>query len=98
MVACQTFTPVHLHTDGTDARVSIEVAPRLARDSDATIDQAQKPWKTVDQLNLLVKIPATHEGLTAITAVESVSMSHRSPPRPVSRGDGSSADAGLCSR
>ncbi|WP_393087481.1 transaldolase [Streptomyces sp. LN704] len=67
--ACQTLAPVHLHTDGTDGRVSIEADPRLARDSDATIDQARKLWETVDQPNLLVKIPATHEGLTAITAV-----------------------------
>ncbi|WP_405834145.1 transaldolase [Streptomyces sp. NBC_01176] len=67
--ACQTFGPVHLRTGGTDGRVSIEVDPRLARDSDATIDQARKLWETVDRPNLLVKIPATREGLAAITAV-----------------------------
>ncbi|MGW3819831.1 transaldolase [Streptomyces sp. NPDC005046] len=67
--ACQALGPVHLRTGGSDGRVSIEVDPRLARDTDATIDQARKLWETVDRPNLLVKIPATSEGLAAITRV-----------------------------
>ncbi|MFD9481769.1 MULTISPECIES: transaldolase [Streptomyces] len=66
---CDVFEPVHRKTRGVDGRVSIEVDPRLARDADATIDQARKLWKAVDRPNLLVKIPATVEGLKAITAV-----------------------------
>ncbi|WP_323180728.1 MULTISPECIES: transaldolase [unclassified Streptomyces] len=67
--ACRALGPAHLRTGGSDGRVSIEVDPRLARDTDATIDQARKLWETVDRPNLLVKIPATSEGLAAITRV-----------------------------
>jgi transaldolase len=50
-----------------DGRVSIEVDPRLANDTDATVAEAMDLWKTVDRPNLMVKIPATLEGLPAIT-------------------------------
>ncbi|MFD5629185.1 transaldolase [Streptomyces sp. NPDC127072] len=66
---CEVLDPVYRRTAGTDGRVSIEVDPRLARDTTATIDQARKLWMTVDRENLLVKIPATREGLAAITEV-----------------------------
>ncbi|MFC8226288.1 transaldolase [Streptomyces sp. NPDC057287] len=66
---CQAFDAVYQQTGGIDGRVSIEVDPRLSRDTDATIDQARKLWEAVDQPNLMVKIPATREGLAAITAV-----------------------------
>ncbi|MGW0673190.1 transaldolase [Streptomyces sp. NPDC002746] len=66
---CQAFNAVYQQTGGIDGRVSIEVDPRLARDTDATIEQARKLWEAVDQPNLMVKIPATSEGLAAITAV-----------------------------
>jgi transaldolase len=52
-----------------DGRVSIEVDPRLAHDTDKTILQAIELWKIVDRPNLLIKIPATMAGLPAITAV-----------------------------
>ncbi|MFE2376582.1 transaldolase [Streptomyces sp. NPDC059398] len=68
-VGCQAFASVHRKTGGVDGRVSIEVDPRLAQDTAATIDQARKLWEAVDEPNLLVKIPATQEGLAAITAV-----------------------------
>ncbi len=54
---------------GVDGRVSIEVDPRLAHDTDKTILQAIELWKIVDRPNLLIKIPATMAGLPAITAV-----------------------------
>ena len=54
---------------GVDGRVSIEVDPRLAHDTDKTILQAIELWKIVDRPNLLIKIPATLAGLPAITAV-----------------------------
>ncbi|MER5698926.1 transaldolase [Streptomyces mirabilis] len=67
--ACRVFAPIHERTDGLDGRVSIEVDPRLAKDSDATVKQAVKLWDAVQEPNLFVKIPATREGLTAITEV-----------------------------
>ena len=53
---------------GVDGRVSLEVSPLLARDTDATLAEALDLWKAVDRPNLLVKIPATQEGLPAITS------------------------------
>jgi transaldolase len=64
--ACDVLAPVyaaHPH----DGRVSIEVEPGLARDTAATVLQAQELWKAVDRPNALIKIPATAEGLPAIT-------------------------------
>lgn len=67
--ACDVFRPVWESSDGVDGRVSIEVDPRLARDTDATILQARLLHGLVDRPNVLIKIPATEEGLPAITAV-----------------------------
>jgi transaldolase len=67
--ACDLFAGVYRSTDGVDGRVSIEVDPRLAYDTDKTISQAIELWKIVDRPNLLIKIPATEAGLPAITAV-----------------------------
>lgn len=52
---------------GRDGRISLEVDPRLAHDTDGTIAEARELWKAVDRPNLFVKIPATLEGLPAIT-------------------------------
>ncbi|MFT3900140.1 MAG: transaldolase [Gordonia sp. (in: high G+C Gram-positive bacteria)] len=67
--ACDVFTPVFVESDGVDGRVSIEVDPRLAHDTDGTVAQAIELWQTVDRPNLLIKIPATKAGLPAITRV-----------------------------
>lgn len=67
--ACDIMRPVWERTNGVDGRVSIEVDPRLAHDTDGTIAQAKSLWAIVDRPNLLVKIPATTAGLPAITAV-----------------------------
>ncbi|KAB1657782.1 transaldolase [Pseudoclavibacter chungangensis] len=67
--ACDVFAPVFERTNGVDGRVSIEVSPTLARDTQATIDEAKRLWATVDRPNALIKIPATAEGLPAITEV-----------------------------
>lgn len=67
--ACDVLRPQWAATDGVDGRVSIEVDPRLAHDTDKTILQAIELWKIVDRPNLLIKIPATLAGLPAITAV-----------------------------
>ncbi|MGH3624498.1 MAG: transaldolase [Sciscionella sp.] len=65
--AADAFLDIHQATDGVDGRVSIEVDPRLAHDTDATVAQALDLWKTVDRPNVFIKIPATVEGLDAIT-------------------------------
>jgi transaldolase len=67
--ACDVMASVHDATDGVDGRVSIEVDPRLAHDTDKTIEQAKQLSAAVDRDNVLIKIPATLEGLPAITAV-----------------------------
>ena len=67
--ACDLFLPTYQQTNGVDGRVSIEVDPRLAHDTGATISQAQELAKIVDRPNVLIKIPATLAGLPAITAV-----------------------------
>lgn len=65
--ACDLFAPVHARTAGVDGRVSIEVDPRLARDAEATLTQARELRAAVGRDNVLIKIPATLEGLPAIT-------------------------------
>ena len=65
---CDVFRPVYDVTDGVDGRVSIEVDPRIARDTAKTIAEARALWWLVDRPNLFIKIPATLEGLPAITA------------------------------
>ena len=65
--AADLFRDVYSATNGIDGRVSIEVDPRLAKETDATVAEAQDLWKTVDRPNVLIKIPATEEGLPAIT-------------------------------
>ena len=65
--ACDVLRPVYDQTEGLDGRVSIEVDPRLARDTAKTIAEARALWWLVDRPNLFIKIPATAEGLPAIT-------------------------------
>lgn len=65
--AADVLRPVYDATGGVDGRVSLEVDPRLARDTDKTVAEARALWWMVDRPNLLIKIPATLEGLPAIT-------------------------------
>ena len=65
--ACDLLRPVFDATNGVDGRVSIEVSPGLAFDTDETLASARELWKAVDRPNLFVKIPATTEGAPAIT-------------------------------
>jgi transaldolase len=67
--ACDVLAKAWEASDGVDGRVSIEVDPRLAHETDKTILQAIELWKIVDRPNLFIKIPATLAGLPAITAV-----------------------------
>ena len=65
--ACRVPRPVFDATDGVDGRVSIEVSPGLAHDTEATVSEASDLWRTVGEPNLFIKIPGTPEGWPAIT-------------------------------
>jgi transaldolase len=66
--AADVLRPVFDATDGVDGRVSIEVDPRIARDTDRTIAEAKALWWLVDRPNVFIKIPAVDQGLPAIAA------------------------------
>ncbi|GAA4097373.1 transaldolase [Nocardioides kongjuensis] len=72
--ACDVLAPVAAGHPA-DGRVSIEVEPTLANDTDATIASARRLWASVDRPNALIKIPATVEGLPAITATIAAGIS-----------------------
>ena len=65
--ACDVMRPAWEASDGVDGRVSIEVSPTLADDTEATVAEARRLWDAVDRPNLLIKIPGTPEGCPAIT-------------------------------
>ena len=65
--ATDLFMSLYEETNGADGYVSLEVSPFLAYDTDKTIEEAKRIWGMVDRPNLMVKIPATKEGLPAIT-------------------------------
>ncbi|MDJ0336884.1 transaldolase [Cryobacterium sp. PH31-O1] len=73
--ACDIFRPVYDSTNGQDGRVSIEVEPGLARDAAGTVAEAQQLWAKVNRPNAMIKIPATVEGLEAITATIALGIS-----------------------
>ncbi|MBA2558816.1 MAG: transaldolase, partial [Propionibacteriales bacterium] len=66
--ACDVLRPVYDATDGVDGRVSIEVDPRLAHNTAATVAEARALWWLVDRPNLFIKIPAAPQALPAISA------------------------------
>lgn len=66
--AAEVFAPVFERTGGADGYVSIEVAPALARDTASTLAEARRLWQAVNRPNLMIKIPATAEGIPAIEA------------------------------
>jgi transaldolase len=73
--ACDVLNRVYVDSGGKDGRVSIEVDPRLARDTERTVAEARALWWMVDRPNLMIKIPATVEGLPAITRALSEGIS-----------------------
>ncbi|MBC7463239.1 MAG: transaldolase [Actinobacteria bacterium] len=73
--ACDLFTNVFTISNGIDGRVSIEVDPRSARNSESTISEGKALWKLVDRPNLMIKVPATLECLPAITELISRGIS-----------------------
>jgi len=64
--ATDIFKGVYAETKGRDGYVSLEVSPLLANDTQKTIDEARRLWKTVSRENVMIKVPATPEGIPAI--------------------------------
>ena len=73
--ACDLFLETFESTQRVDGRVSIEVDPFLAHETDATIEQGKALWELVNRPNLLVKVPATIEGLPAIKTLTAAGVS-----------------------
>src|SRR5512147_703254 len=65
-LAADLFRPLYDRTQGGDGFVSIEVSPKLAHDTASTLAEARRYWQTLKRPNVMVKIPATSEGLPAI--------------------------------
>ena len=77
--ATDIFREIAEATDFVDGRVSIEVDPRLAHETEATEQQAVELWEKVNRPNAMIKIPATLEGLPAITATLAKHLRQRHP-------------------
>jgi transaldolase/glucose-6-phosphate isomerase len=64
--ACDIFKSVYAESKSRDGYVSLEVSPYLASDTKGTIDEARRLWKSVDRPNVMIKVPATPEGIPAV--------------------------------
>lgn len=64
--ACDAFLPVYEASNGTDGFVSLELDPTKARDTNGSLEQGRKLWPLVNRPNLMIKVPATKEGLPVI--------------------------------
>lgn len=64
--ACDIFADIYNETEGDDGYVSIEVSPTVANDTEGTLEEARRLWKTVNRPNLMVKVPGTIEGVAAV--------------------------------
>ena len=73
--AADEFRPVYDKTDGKDGYVSLEVNPHLAHDTKGTIEEARRLWTALDRPNVLIKVPATADGLPAIQELISEGIS-----------------------
>ncbi|MEI8132041.1 MAG: bifunctional transaldolase/phosoglucose isomerase, partial [Leptolinea sp.] len=67
--AADLFRPVYDQTNGADGYVSLEVSPKLAQSTRKTVEEAKRLWALLNRPNVMIKIPATLQGLPAITAV-----------------------------
>ncbi|WP_036478325.1 transaldolase [Myxosarcina sp. GI1] len=66
---CDLFRPIYEQTGGLDGYVSIEVSPRLARDTPGTVEEALRFYRAIDRDNVMIKIPGTPEGFPAVERV-----------------------------
>ena len=91
--ACDLLLPVFERSGGNDGYVSLEVAPRWAYDAARTVAEAQRLSAAVDRRNLLIKVPGTHEGLSAFEIADdarhqrqrNAAVFHRANPGRVRR-------------
>ena len=67
--AADAFRPVYESSQGADGFVSLEVSPRLAHDTEGTLAEARRLWTALDRPNVMIKVPATPEGILAIAAL-----------------------------
>ncbi len=65
--ACDAFAPLYHNSGKRDGFVSLEVSPRLAQDTDGTLQEARRLWHAVNRPNAMIKIPGTRAGLSAIS-------------------------------
>jgi len=65
-MACDVLRPAYQRTGGTDGFVSMEVSPHLAHATEATVEEARRLHDSIDRPNVMIKVPATPEGLPAI--------------------------------
>ena len=72
--ACDAFAPLYLESGKRDGFVSLEVSPRLAQDSEATLQEARRLWKALSRPNAMIKIPGTRGGLSAIAQAIAAGM------------------------
>ncbi len=68
-MAADLLAPVYETTDGADGFVSLEVSPHLAHDTEGTLVEARRLWRNVDRPNLMIKVPATPEGIPAVESL-----------------------------
>lgn len=68
-MAADVFWPVYQETNALDGYVSLEVSPRLASDSQRTLDEARRLWRTVGRPNLMIKVPGTPAGVPVVRAL-----------------------------
>jgi transaldolase len=73
-MACEVLKPAYDRTKGRDGYVSVEVSPGKARNTEATVKEVRELWRKIDRKNLMVKIPATKEGIPAIEQCVSEGM------------------------
>ena len=73
--ACDLFTEIYKNTNGVDGRVSIEVDPFFAHETEKTLEQGKSLWNQIARPNLLIKVPATLEGLPAIRELTAAGIS-----------------------
>lgn len=73
-MAADILFPVYEETNGNDGYVSLEVSPNLAYETLGTVEEARRLWKMVDRPNLMIKIPATPHGISAISSLISVGI------------------------
>jgi transaldolase len=72
--ACELFLPMYQASSGDDGYVSLEVSPFLAHDAAGTIAAARRLWAEVDRPNLMIKVPATNEGINAFEKLTSLGI------------------------